>query len=63
MLKENASFLQKHDKTLFGKEFTDNLAETIKAKKQRLEAITEMSRPNNRQPFREVPSRQSKMGG
>ena len=34
MLKEKASFLQKHDKALSGKEFTDNLAETIKAKKQ-----------------------------
>ena len=38
MLKENVSFLQKHDKALFGKEFTDNLAETIKAKKQSIEA-------------------------
>ena len=35
MLKEKTSFLQKHDKTLFRKGFTDNLAETIKAKKQK----------------------------
>ena len=33
VLKEKASFLQKHDKALFGKKFTDNLAETIKVKK------------------------------
>ena len=62
MLKEKASFLQKHDKALFGKEFTDNLAETIKAKKQLIEAITEAIRPNNRQLFRGGPS-QNKMGG
>ena len=43
MLKEKASFLQKHDKALFGKEFTDNMTETIKAKKQSIEAITEVS--------------------
>ena len=55
MLKEKASFLQKHNKALFGKNFTDNLAETIKAKKQSIEAITEVSKPNNRQPFRGGP--------
>ena len=55
MLKEKASFLQKHNKALFGKNFTDNLAETIKAKKQSIEGITEVSRPNNRQPFRGGP--------
>ena len=47
VLKEKTSFLQKHDKALFGKEFTDNLAETIKARKQSIEAITEVIRPNN----------------
>ena len=51
MLKEKASFLQKHDKVLLGKGFTDNLSETIKAKKHSIETITEASRPNNRQPF------------
>ena len=61
MLKEKASFLQKHDKALFGKEFNHNLAETIKAKKQSIEAITEVRRPNNRQPFRGGPS-QNKVG-
>ena len=55
MLKEKASFLQKHNKALFGKNFTDNLAETIKAKKQSIEAITEVSKPKNRQPFRGGP--------
>ena len=62
MLKEKAPFLQKHNKALFGKEFTDNLAETIKAKKLSIEAITEVNRPNNRQPFRGDPS-QNKMDG
>ena len=62
MLNEKGSFLQKHDKALFEKEFNDNLAETIKPKEQSIEAITEVSRPNNRQPFRSGPS-QNKMGG
>ena len=62
MLKEIASFLQKYDMALFGKEFTDNFTETIKAKKQSIEAITEVSRPNNRQPFRSGPA-QNKMSG
>ena len=62
MLKEKASFLQKYDKALFRKEFTDNLAEIIKAKKQSIEAITEANRLNNRQPFRGGPA-QNKMGG
>ena len=53
MLKDKVSFLQKNDKALFGKEFADNLAETIKAKKQSIEAITEVSRPTNRQPLTE----------
>ena len=50
MLKEKVSFLQKHDKALLGKGFTD-LSETIKAKKHSIETITDASRPNNRQPF------------
>ena len=62
ILKEKASFLQKHDKALFGKEFADNLAETVKAKRQSIGAITELSRPTNRQPFRGGPS-QNNMGG
>ena len=52
MLKKKASFLQQHDKASLGEEFTDNLAETIKTKKQSIETITEVSRPSNRQPFR-----------
>ena len=62
MLKEMPSFLQKYDKALFGKEFTDNFAKTIKAKKQLIEAITEVSRPNNRQRFQDGPP-QSRMCG
>ena len=46
-------FPSKHDKPLFEKEFTDNLAETIKPKKQSIEAITEVSKPNDRQPLTE----------
>ena len=34
VLKKNAFFLQKHDKHFFGKDFIDNFAETIKAKKK-----------------------------
>ena len=56
MLKEKATVLQKHNKALFGKEFTDNLAESIKAKKQSIETVTEVSRPNIRKPFRGGPS-------
>ena len=52
MLKEKESFRQKHEKALFGKKFTGKSIETI----------PEMSRPNNRQPFRGSPS-QNKMGG
>ena len=48
MFKEKASFLQKHDDAMFEKEFTDKLAETVKAIKQLTEITTEVSRPNNR---------------
>ena len=40
MLQEKATFLQKHYKSLFRKEYSDNLAETIKAKKKSIEVIT-----------------------
>ena len=40
LLQEKATFLQKHDKSLFRKEYSDNLAETIKAKKKSIEVIT-----------------------
>ena len=63
MLKEKASVFQKHDKALFGEEFTDNMAETIKAKKQPTQAITEVSGPNKRQPFRGGPSQNKMCGG
>ena len=45
LFKKKISFLQKHDKVLFGKEFIENLAETIKVKKQFIEAITKVSKP------------------
>ena len=57
MLKEKAAFLQKHDQALFGKDFRDNLMGSLKAKKQSIEAITEVSKSTNRKrPFREGPS-------
>ena len=46
MSKAKALFLQKHDKYLFGKDFIDNVAETIKAEKKSIEAKTEFSRLN-----------------
>ena len=56
MLKEKAAFLQKHDQALFGKDFRDHLTESLKAKKQSIEAITEVSKSTNRKrPFREGP--------
>ena len=57
ILKEKAAFLQKHDQALFGKDFRDHLTESLKAKKQSIEAITEVSKSTNRKrPFREGPS-------
>ena len=56
MLKEKAAFPQKHDQALFGKYFRDHLTESLKAKKQSIEAITEVSKSTNRKrPFREGP--------
>ena len=56
LLKEKVSFFEKHDKASFGKEFKDTLAETIKSKKQSIEAITEVSMLKSRQLFRRDPS-------
>ena len=57
MLKEKAALLQKHDQALFGKDFRDHLTESLKAKKQSIEAIPEVSKSTNRKrPFREGPS-------
>ena len=54
MFKEKAAFLQKHDQALFGKDFRDHLTESLKAKKQSIEAIAEVSKSTNRKrPFRE----------
>ena len=57
MVKEKAAFLQKHDEALFGNDFRDHLTESLKAKKQSIEAITEISKSTSRKrPFREGPS-------
>ena len=57
MLKEKAAFLRKHDQALFGKDFRDHLTESLKAKKQSIEAITEVSKCTNRKrPFRKSPA-------
>ena len=57
MLKEKVAFLQKHDQTLFGKDFRDHLIESLQAKRQSIEAVAEVSKFTNRKrPFREGPS-------
>ena len=57
MLKEKTAFLQKHDHALFGKYFRDHLTESLKAKKQSIEAIAEVSKyTNKKRSFREGPS-------
>ena len=57
VLKEKAAFLQKHDQALFGKDFRDHLTESLKAKKQSIEAIAEFIKCTNRKrPVREGPS-------
>ena len=65
MLKQKAAFLQKHDQALFGKDFRDHLTESLKAKKQSIEVIAEVSKSTSRKrPFREGPSfYQGKTGG
>ena len=56
MLKEKAAFLQKHNQALFGKYFRDHLTENLKAKKQFIEALEEVSKSTNKKrPFREGP--------
>ena len=57
ILKEEAAFLQKQDRVLFGKDFKDHLIKSLKAKKQSVEAIAKVSKSTNRKrPFREGPS-------
>ena len=57
MLKEKAAFLQKHDQALFGKDFRDHLNKSLKAKKQSIKAVTEVSKSTKRRrSFREGPS-------
>ena len=57
MLKEKAAFLQKHDQALFGKDFRDHLNKSLKAKKQSIKAMAEVSKSTNRRrSFREGPS-------
>ena len=66
MLKEKAAFLQKHDQALFRKDFRDHLTGSLKAKKQSIEAITEVSKsPTGRGPFERAPHfiKEGQMGG
>ena len=57
MLKEKAAFLQKHDQAIFGKDFKHHLTESLKAKKQSIETIAEVSKyTNKKRSFREGPS-------
>ena len=52
LLKEKAAFLQKQDQALFGKDFRDQITESLKAKKQSIKAIAEVSNlPTERDPF------------
>ena len=44
MLKEKAAFLQKHDQMLFEIDFRDHLTKSLKAKKQTIAAIAEVSK-------------------
>ena len=66
ILKEKAVFLQKHDQALFGKDFRDYLTESLKAKKQSIEAIAAVSKFTNRKrPFDRAPHfiKEGRMGG
>ena len=57
MLKEKAAFLQKHDQALFRKDFRNYLTKSLKAKKQSIKAIAEVSKSTNRKrPFPDGPS-------
>ena len=57
MFKEKAAFLQKHDQALFRRDFRNYLTKSLKAKKQSIEAIAEVSKSTNRKrPFRDDPS-------
>ena len=60
LLKEKAEFLRKHDQAFFGKDFRDNLTESLKAKKQSIKAIAEVNKSTNR---KKPLSRKAKWGG
>ena len=45
---KKAVLLQKHDQAFFGKAFRGHLTESLKAKKQSMEAIAEVSKSTNR---------------
>ena len=50
------SISAKHNQALFGKYFRDHLTENLKAKKQFIEALEEVSKSTNKKrPFREGP--------
>ena len=66
MLIEKAAFLQKYVQVLFGKDFRDHLTESLKAKKESIETLAEVSKSTNRErPFREGPHfiKEGQMGG
>ena len=60
MLKEKAAFLQKHDHALFGKDFRDYLTESLKAKKQSIEALAVVSKSTNKKRGHLILSRKPK---
>ena len=52
VLKEKATFLQKHEQALFGKDFRDDLTIILKTRKQSIKALAEVSKSTNeRGPF------------
>ena len=56
VLKEKVAFLQKHDQALFGKDFRSHVTKSLKAKKQSIETIAEISKSTNRKrPFERSP--------
>ena len=64
MLQDKAIFLQKHNHVLFGKDFRDNLTKSLKAKKESIEAIADVSKSNSRKrSFREDECYQQRPNG
>ena len=64
MLKSKVELLQTNDENLFGKEFSDHLTESVKAKKS--SKVVFLKLDDNKKPFRSGPSfqqQQLKSGG